>query len=170
MSTTEKKAVSMIISLAIVICTALPGLGTSIFTCKASAFTPRSSLPSNARSTISQYIPGSSSSQNPYTAFNIGNCTWYAFGRAWEILGSRPSKLIFQGDAVVWFSKNKSNYDNGNGGFPYSTNPSAPKLGAIACFSDDRKNGTGGHVAVVEEILSNGTIKTSESGYGSFYF
>ena len=138
-------------------------------TCEAASFTPRTSLPSNARTTIPQFIQ--SSSENPYTSFNVGNCTWYAFGRAWEILGYRPAKLIFQGDAVVWFNKNKSNYDNHNGGFAYSTNPAAPKLGAIACFSDDRKtDGTGGHVAVVEERLSDGTIKTSESGYGSFYF
>ena len=132
-------------------------------------YVPRKSLPSDARSSITYY----SASQNPYP-FNVGNCTWYAFGRAWELLGYYPSSLRMNRDAYAWFSVNKSNYDSGNGGFPYSTDPNAPALGAIACWSKDSNPGSGGHVAVVEEIYDNQngskTIYTSESGYGNYYF
>ena len=135
-------------------------------TVRAASFVPRDSLPSNARSTMTQYIPGTGANQNPYTLYNNGNCLWYAFGRAWEILGYRPANLIFQGNANAWFGGNKSNYDNGRGGFAYSTNPYAAKLGALVCFN----NASGGHVAVVEEIRSDGTLRTSNSGYGYQYY
>ena len=141
------------------------------------AFTPRWSLPSDARTSIKYYCTDSSlgwGNYNPYTMFNIGNCTWYAFGRAWEILGSYPSALVVSGDAFAWFSHNKELYDSGKGGFPYSTNPNAPRLGAVACWSKDGNTNSGGHVAVVEQISNNSngtkTIVTSESGYGSYYF
>ena len=38
-----------------------------------------------------------------------------------------------------------------------------PKLGAIICFYG---GGDGGHVAVVEKILENGDVLTSNSAYG----
>lgn len=144
----------------------------------AAVYNPRLSLPENARTTIKEYMVDSSpgwGNYNPYSAFNIGNCTWYAFGRAWEILGYFPNDLIFAGDAGVWFDKNKEKYDSGNGGFLYSTNRHAPALGAIAVWQDTSKPyGEGGHVAVVEQISDNGngtkTIVTSESAYASYYF
>ena len=43
-----------------------------------------------------------------------------------------------------------------------------PKLGAIICFSDNY--GGAGHVAIVEQIDSNGNLTTSNSAWNSTYF
>jgi len=84
-----------------------------------------------------------------------GNCTWYAFGRAYEILGTKPD--LSRGDAGQWWGFNKQKYDSGRGGYSYGW---TPKLGAIACWSAP---GNYGHVAIVENIDSNGVISLSES-------
>lgn len=76
-----------------------------------------------------------------------GNCTWYAYGRASEILG-KPLNTAFRYSASSWWSINK----NGNY-YPYG---STPKVGAIACYST--------HVAIVEKIV-NGKVYVSESGW-----
>lgn len=77
----------------------------------------------------------------------VGNCTWYAYGRASEILG-KPLNTNFRWDAARWWDVNKSgNY------YPYG---STPKVGAIACYSD--------HVAIVESV-SGSTVYVSESGW-----
>ena len=77
----------------------------------------------------------------------IGNCTWYAYGRASEILG-KPLNTNFRWDASRWWDINK----NGNY-YPYG---SAPKVGAIACYDN--------HVAIVEKI-SGSTVYISESSW-----
>lgn len=77
----------------------------------------------------------------------VGNCTWYAYGRASEILG-KPLNTAFRYSAGSWWSINK----NGNY-YPYG---STPKVGAIACYS--------GHVAIVEKV-ENGKVYVSESGW-----
>lgn len=84
-----------------------------------------------------------------------GNCTWYAFGRAYEILGTKPD--LSRGDAGQWWGFNKQKYDSGRGGYSYGW---TPKSGAIACWSAP---GNYGHVAIVENIDSNGVISLSES-------
>lgn len=81
------------------------------------------------------------SSLNP---FPIGQCTWYAYGRVYEITGRAPA--ISSGNASTWWNKNK---ENGYYSYGYE-----PKLGAIACYT--------GHVAVVEYIDSDGTAYVSE--------
>ena len=76
-----------------------------------------------------------------------GNCTWYAYGRASEILG-KPLNTNFRWGANNWWSLNKiGNY------YPYG---SKPKVGAIACYKN--------HVAVVEKVV-NGKVYVSESGW-----
>ena len=98
-------------------------------------------------------------STNPYsvnTNAGGGNCTWYAWGRAYEILGSRP-KINTSGNACTWYTTNQS-----SGNYPYG---STPKLGAIACWSGG--SGGAGHVAVVEQINSNGTMVISESSWSA---
>lgn len=76
-----------------------------------------------------------------------GNCTWYAYGRASEILG-KPLNSNFRWGANNWWSTNKiGNY------YPYG---SKPKEGAIACYTN--------HVAVVEKVV-NGKVYVSESGW-----
>lgn len=84
------------------------------------------------------------------------NCTAYAYGRAYEILGSEP-KLSWN-NAEQWYSYNKS-----NGYYKYGQ---TPKVGAIACWS---YNGGGGHVAVVEKV-ENGQITFSNSAWSGQNF
>lgn len=107
------------------------------------AYTPRTSSPNG----VSYYYSGN----NPfYSAGFVGECTWYAWGRAYEILGSRPS--LPTNGAGRWFNSCNS--------YPKSTNYWAAKVGAIACYSN--------HVAVVEAVGSNGAPSAiSEGGYQS---
>ncbi|NLD18681.1 MAG: CHAP domain-containing protein [Clostridiales bacterium] len=77
----------------------------------------------------------------------IGNCTWYAYGRASEILG-KTLNSNFRWGASQWWNTNKS----GN----YYSYGSTPKEGAIACY--------GNHVAIVEKVV-NGKPYVSESSW-----
>jgi len=117
----------------------------SIYSANASSFSPRLSAPD---------------SSNPYYTTNniyyqhgygMPNCTCYAWGRAYEILGSAPD--LPEASAGSWYSSNKN-----SGAYPYG---SSPKLGAIACWSH--------HVAVVEQI-SGGEVTISESHASGTYF
>jgi len=88
---------------------------------------------------------------NPYPAtytdkdgYHDGNCTWYVWGRARELLGYASTKLSNKGDAGSWYNNKDDGYARG----------STPQLGAIACWN--------GHVAIVEKIESNGDIDTSD--------
>lgn len=83
------------------------------------------------------------------------NCTAYAFGRAYEILGYEPN--LSHGNAQDWYG-----YNMYGGYYNYG---STPKVGAIACWSYSG----GGHVAVVESV-SNGTITLSNSAWRSTNF
>lgn len=95
------------------------------------------------------------SNSNPFYAGGYtGQCTWYAFGRAYEILGSRPK--LSTGNANKWYS-----YNQQNGYYNYGTEP---RVGAIACYNN--------HVAVVENI-TNGVTYVSEFNNGgdrSFHY
>ncbi len=76
-----------------------------------------------------------------------GNCTWYAYSRAGEILGHTFNDA-FRFSAGRWYNINKEgNY------FEYG---STPRVGAIACYSS--------HVAIVEKVV-NGKPIVSESGW-----
>ncbi|MDR3596174.1 CHAP domain-containing protein [Clostridium sp.] len=93
-----------------------------------------------------------------------GNCTWYAWGRAWEITGNKPTDAGFVGDAYEWWEANKNSgkYQCG----------SEPRVGAIAVWRSDLPGSGGcGHVAVVENI-QNGSIYISESTWdgGTFNY
>lgn len=82
-----------------------------------------------------------------YGGYCVGNCTWYAYGRASEILGM-PLNSEFRWSASQWWNTNKKgNY------YPYG---SKPKVGAIACYST--------HVAIVEKVV-DGKPYVSESGW-----
>ncbi len=123
--------------------------------CRAAAFVPRLVAPEV---------------DNPYyTTLNIfhkygygmaqngGNCTCYAYGRAYEILKSEPR--LSTGNAGKWFDFNKS------GGY-YEYGKKAA-VGAIAVWKNI--SGGAGHVAVVEKIEGD-VATTSESGWNSYYF
>lgn len=91
----------------------------------------------------------------------LPNCVGYAWGRWLELLKG-PHNLS-KGNAENWWTK-IDGYARGG----------VPKLGAIACW---RKGLAGnstdgaGHVSVVEDILPDGTIITSNSSYlGSRFY
>lgn len=90
---------------------------------------------------------------------NGGNCTCYAYGRYAEI----QNQFVFalggtHGDAKYW-------WDTTTG----LTKGKVPQLGAVMCWGS-RSGQHGGHVAVVEQIMPNGDVVASESGWQSFYF
>ena len=106
----------------------------------AASFSPRLSAPSSSN----KYYY---SNLNVFYRYDYGmpNCTAYAYGRAYEILGSEP-KLSWN-NAEQWYGYNKA-------------------VGAIACWSYSYG---GGHVAVVEKV-ENGVITLSNSAYSGDNF
>lgn len=122
----------------------------SIFVNASTTFTPRLDCPASSN----QYY---FSNKNVYykTGWGMPNCTAYAFGRAYEILGKEP-KLSWH-SAQLWYPENIS-----SGAYPYGK---TPKLGAVACWSYSG----GGHVAVVEKI-EGGKITFSNSEWGGRMF
>lgn len=89
--------------------------------------------------------------------YNRGNCTWYAAGRAREIMldaGVSAKMGIFGPDPVGIWNANKSSKTYAYG--------SKPKIGSLVIFNYG-SNGDA-HIAVVESIV-NGVPYVSESGY-----
>lgn len=121
------------------------------FTVNAASFTPRTTAPDSSNA---YYY-----SSNPFyqSGYGMPNCTCYAYGRAYELLGSKPR--LSTGNAGEWWWYNKN-----NGIYSYG---STPKLGAIACW--DKYDQYQGHVAVVEAIDGN-SVTISESHYRSTFF
>lgn len=117
----------------------------------AASFSPRLSAPSSSN----KYYY---SNLNVFYKYGYGmpNCTAYAYGRAYEILGTEP-KLSWN-NAEQWYG-----YNMANGYYKYGQ---TPKVGAIACWA---YSGGGGHVAVVEKI-ENGVITLSNSAYSGTNF
>ena len=99
------------------------------------------------------------SNTNPFFAAGLGlpNCTAYSWGRFWEETPDYIPKLPTR-DAKLWLgiAQQQGIYKTG----------STPKLGAVICFGGLKY----GHVAIVEEIKSNGDITTSNSDYYGRYF
>lgn len=118
-----------------------------------SNFTPR--LNDTGLNTLAYYT-----SDNPFypETIDIGNCTWYAWGRFFEE-GEPPTRpALARTDAYTWYGYSDG-YERGQ----------LPKLGAVLCFSGGNYSGLG-HVCVVEEIHPDGSITVSESGYEAYYF
>lgn len=84
------------------------------------------------------------------SGYGLPNCTCYAWGRWYELLNEKPKLCI--NNAKDWY--------NFNDGYARSQEP---KVGAVACYD----GGQYGHVAIVEEIYSDGTMLISESDYVS---
>lgn len=93
--------------------------------------------------------------------YGMPNCTCYAWGRWYELLGSKPK--LCTGNAENWYKFNDG-YERGK----------IPRVGAIAVW---RKGQVGvssdgaGHVAVVEEVGDDGSFLTSNSAWqgANFY-
>mgnify|MGYP002673106172 FL=1 len=92
----------------------------------------------------------------------VGQCTWYAVGRANEILSAANSDLRLERapHAKNWY---QDNIEQGTSAFSYSPNVEEPKVGAIIVWSSNEF----GHVAVVEAVNSDGTIDYSEANINS---
>lgn len=97
-------------------------------------------------------------SDNPFyqAGYGLPNCTCYAWGRWYEITGGAPTLCLQDGE--YWYD-----YPDGH------ARGMTPKLGSIICFANGPYSGRG-HVAVVEEISSEGLITFSNSAYGGEYF
>lgn len=119
-------------------------------TIKYGTFTPRLTTPSRSNK---YYF----SRENTYqaTGYGMPNCTAYAWGRAYEILGYKPN--LPNCDAGKWWAVNKQTKAYSYG--------SKPRLGAIAVWGN-KGNHNKGHVAVVEKIDGD-MITISESGWNS---
>ncbi|MEI6746814.1 MAG: CHAP domain-containing protein [Methylococcaceae bacterium] len=86
----------------------------------------------------------------------LGNCTWYANGRARE-LGFTVGLKSLTGTAKTWATSAK------NAGIVVDSTPTA---GSIAQSTENRLSyGALGHVAFVEKVNANGTLLISESSY-----
>ena len=127
----------------------------SIFTSNkahAATFTPRLTCPDGSN----KYYYADDYNVFQKYGYGLPNCTAYAYGRAYEILGTEP-KLSWNG-AGQWYGYNQANN--------YYSYGSTPKVGAIACWSYSG----GGHVAVVEKIDSDGSMTLSNSEWGGRTF
>lgn len=148
-------------------CTAKDGSGrkaTCEITVKKIKFSARTKRPSgkskhyysaqNIYYNYDQYAP----TKNEYAEgkYCAGNCTWYACGRASEILTKANKKVdlsIFGPNPVGIWNRNIA-----TGAYPYG---STPKVGALVVFGLRYGNY---HIAVVEKIVGD-KIYVSESGY-----
>jgi surface antigen len=92
------------------------------------------------------------------SGYGLPNCTCYAWGRFWELKGGDMPRLSLH-DAENWWDTSDG-YERGQ----------TPKLGAVICWrvGDTSSSSDGvGHVAIVERINADGSIITSESGWGA---
>lgn len=131
-------------------------------------FTPRTTRPSasspyyyNGSYNIYYKYNSLAPTGKPYygNVYVLGNCTWYACGRAMEIVANAGGNIakvqsIFGGDPVGIYNSNAA-----KGVFEYGT---TPKIGALAIFNYGSSGDA--HIAVVENII-NGVPYVSESGY-----
>lgn len=118
-------------------------------------FIPRTTAPSQDNE---YYYAGNIFYQCGY---GMPNCTAYAWGRFYELTGEYPK--LSTGDAENWYGKTSDGYARGK----------TPKLGAVICWArgtvGDDSDGAG-HVAIVEQINSDGSIVTSNSAWNSTNF
>lgn len=90
----------------------------------------------------------------------LPNCVGYAYGRFMEIMAMGSTELptdvdLSTGDAGMWYPSTSDSYERGQD----------PRPGAVICWS---KDGGAGHVGIVEKVLKDGSIITSESGFVSW--
>ncbi len=144
----KKRIAVMLAAIMISVMTTFTFFGTSGFSAAAEGtFEPRLSTPSYDNE---YYF----SNKNIFysSGYGMPNCTAYAYGRAYEILGSRPSLPTY--DARRWYELTTA-YEKGQ----------EPRLGAIAVWWSS----SAGHVAVVEKI-ENGVVTFSNSSWNGRMF
>ena len=133
-----------------------------------SKFTARTTAPSRSDKRYINYKKGGYNtciSINQQTGYVLPNCVGYAHGRLLEIRGeSKVNWKLPPCNAEDWYDTAKAQ------GLEVGQ---TPKLGAVVCWrAGSTHNGAdgAGHVAIVEEIKSNGDIMVSQSAYGGQEF
>ena len=94
-----------------------------------------------------------------YATGYTGQCTWYAFGRANEVLSSVGSDLkwTIASDAGLWYNQN---IQMGANAFEYSSDATKPRPGSIIVWG---QKGSWGHVGFVEKVNDDGTLDFTEA-------
>ena len=115
------------------------------------SFSPRNTRPANSNL---YYIKTTKGGYNKCIQIQsdgrvLPNCTGYAWGRFMECQNNVHSCNLSRANAELWYGNTADGYSRG----------STPKLGAVICWHSTR---SGGHVAIVEEIRSNGDILQSD--------
>jgi uncharacterized repeat protein (TIGR02543 family) len=118
-----------------------------IIEAEASTFTVRTTAPRRGNTNDDRfYFSNENLFHRDGGVLPLPNCTTYAWGRAFEVLGYQPLKLGTRGTTNItlmassWFNEAIINgFETGQ----------TPRAGAIACW------GTGNHVAFVERINGN---------------
>lgn len=134
----------------------------NLYSGSSTSFVPRTTEPTTDNK---YYIVTGSGGLNECIEISNGsalpNCVGYAWGRAYEIMGSRPT--LSKSNAENWFGNTSDGYTRGQ----------TPKVASIICWAKgvvgDGSDGEG-HVAVVEKVNSDGSILTSNSAYGGKRF
>lgn len=85
--------------------------------------------------------------------FVLANCTGYAYGRFMEEANIRSCSLS-AGNAQSWYGNTGDGYQRGQ----------TPKLGAVMCWCN-KAGEKYGHVAIVEEINTDGSVIASMSNW-----
>ena len=131
-------------------------------------YTPRLTAPSKSDKNFIHYSKGGYNTCimiDKSTGSVLPNCVGYAQGRLLEILGKKAVNWKLPAcNAEDWFETAQKN------GFKTGQ---TPKLGAVVVWraGQTHNNADGaGHVAVVEEIMSNGDIVVSQSAWGGTEF
>lgn len=99
---------------------------------------------------------------NPFyqSGYGLPNCTCYAWGRFYEILGSKPKLSL--SNAENWWG-HKDGYERGQ----------TPRLGAVICWRKGRAGVSGdgaGHVGIVEAISGNKITVSMSAWKGTRFF
>lgn len=119
------------------------------------AFTPRLSAPS--------YSSAYYYKNNPFyqSGYGMPNCTCYAFGRSYEILGKKPTLSLR--NAENWWGNTADGYERGQ----------TPRLGAVICWRGGKvgySSDGAGHVGVVEQIIGNQIVVSMSAWKGTRWF
>lgn len=83
----------------------------------------------------------------------LPNCVGYCWGRWYRVLQERPT--LSKAAANKWYGYTADGYDRS-----YD-----PVVGAVICW--EKQDKSGGHVGIVEEILENGDLITSNSWWSA---
>lgn len=91
----------------------------------------------------------------------LPNCVGYAWGRFYEFTGQRPK--LSKSNAENWYGYTADGYQRSQ----------VPVVGAVMCWRKGQAGNSAdgaGHVAIVEEVKSNGDVVTSNSAYSGTRF